>query len=173
MTGREAHPQRLQSDHISRSRLLRQDFNRNRLACPARIFPRSGRRTQDAVVVVDGRDRRGSRSSSNRRRLKPRDCRFLPFVNVVKDRSDVNVVNMDPVFHDIQAYETSHLGPRVLVQYSVAHESAPQTRGRIRHPRTFGRSADEGSDSYDERPPDFCHAMRIPCLYGKLGIGCR
>ena len=23
-------------------------------------------------------------------------------------------MNMDPVFHDIQAYETSHLGPRVL-----------------------------------------------------------
>jgi hypothetical protein len=39
---------------------------------------------------------------------------LLPFVIEVKDRSEVNVVNMDPVFHDIQAYETSHLGPRVL-----------------------------------------------------------
>jgi hypothetical protein len=46
--------------------------------------------------------------------IEARDCRFLPFVSVVKDRSEVNVVNMDPVFHDIQAYETSHLGPRVL-----------------------------------------------------------
>lgn len=46
--------------------------------------------------------------------IEARDCRFLPFVNVVKDRAEVNVVNMDPVFHDIQAYETSHLGPRVL-----------------------------------------------------------
>jgi hypothetical protein len=33
---------------------------------------------------------------------------------VVKDRATVNVVNLDPVLHDIQAYETSHLGPRVL-----------------------------------------------------------
>jgi hypothetical protein len=46
--------------------------------------------------------------------IEARDCRFLPFVNVVKDQADVRVVNMDPVFHDIQAYETSHLGPRVL-----------------------------------------------------------
>ena len=46
--------------------------------------------------------------------IEARDCRFLPFVNVVKDRSEVNVVNLDPVLHDIQAYETSHLGPRVL-----------------------------------------------------------
>ena len=46
--------------------------------------------------------------------IEARDCRFLPFVNVVKDSAEVRVVNMDPVFHDIQAYETSHLGPRVL-----------------------------------------------------------
>ncbi|MEO7860946.1 MAG: carboxypeptidase-like regulatory domain-containing protein [Nitrospirales bacterium] len=46
--------------------------------------------------------------------IEARDCRFLPFVSVVKDRSEVNVVNLDPVLHDIQAYETSHLGPRVL-----------------------------------------------------------
>jgi hypothetical protein len=46
--------------------------------------------------------------------IEAKDCRFLPFVSVVKDRSAVKVVNMDPVFHDIQAYETSHLGPRVL-----------------------------------------------------------
>ncbi|MGQ0811042.1 MAG: carboxypeptidase-like regulatory domain-containing protein [Nitrospiraceae bacterium] len=46
--------------------------------------------------------------------IEARDCRFLPFVTVVRDKAEVNVVNMDPVMHDIQAYETSHLGPRVL-----------------------------------------------------------
>ena len=46
--------------------------------------------------------------------IEARDCRFLPFVTVVRDRSDVIVMNMDPVMHDIQAYETSQLGPRVL-----------------------------------------------------------
>jgi hypothetical protein len=46
--------------------------------------------------------------------IEARDCRFLPFVSIVRDDKDVVVVNMDPVMHDIQAYETSHLGPRVL-----------------------------------------------------------
>lgn len=46
--------------------------------------------------------------------IEARDCRFLPFVTVVKDRAEVRVVNMDPVFHDIQAYETSEFGPRVI-----------------------------------------------------------
>lgn len=46
--------------------------------------------------------------------IEAKDCRFLPFVTVVRDKSDVVVMNMDPVFHDIQGYETSQLGPRVL-----------------------------------------------------------
>jgi plastocyanin len=46
--------------------------------------------------------------------IEARDCRFLPFVSTVRDGHEVTVVNMDPVMHDIQAYETSHLGPRVL-----------------------------------------------------------
>lgn len=46
--------------------------------------------------------------------IEARDCRFLPFVSLVRDKNEVVVVNMDPVMHDIQAYETSHLGPRVL-----------------------------------------------------------
>lgn len=47
-------------------------------------------------------------------RIEAVDCLFRPFMNVVRDRHDVVVVNMDPAMHDIQAYETSHLGPRVL-----------------------------------------------------------
>jgi len=47
-------------------------------------------------------------------RIEARDCRFLPFVNLVRDRHHLTVVNLDPAMHDIQAYETSHLGPRVL-----------------------------------------------------------
>jgi hypothetical protein len=43
-----------------------------------------------------------------------RDCLFLPFTTVVRDDQSVTVVNMDPVMHDIQAYETSNLGARVL-----------------------------------------------------------
>jgi Carboxypeptidase regulatory-like domain len=46
--------------------------------------------------------------------IEARDCQFSPFVNAVRDNGEVIVVNMDPVMHDIQAYETSQLGPRVL-----------------------------------------------------------
>ena len=46
--------------------------------------------------------------------IEARDCRFLPFVTIVRDQADVVIMNMDPVMHDIQAYETSQLGPRVL-----------------------------------------------------------
>jgi hypothetical protein len=47
-------------------------------------------------------------------RIQARDCRFIPFVMVVRNHAPIQVVNMDPVMHDIQAYETSKLGPRVL-----------------------------------------------------------
>ena len=68
---------------------------------------------KDAVVVlVDAT--KGKPFTFKPPTIEAKDCRFLPFVSVVRDRSEVNVVNMDPVFHDIQAYETSHLGPRVL-----------------------------------------------------------
>ncbi len=42
------------------------------------------------------------------------DCLFAPFITIVYDQRPVKVSNVDPVFHDIQAYETSSLGARVL-----------------------------------------------------------
>jgi len=61
-------------------------------------------------------------------RIQARDCRFLPMVNLVRDNHDVVVVNMDPAMHDIQAYETSHLGPRVLfnVPLPISERYPPQ-----------------------------------------------
>jgi hypothetical protein len=48
-------------------------------------------------------------------RIESIDCEFLPFVNVIKDKDDIEVVNMDPVEHDIQGYETAReRGARVL-----------------------------------------------------------
>ncbi len=66
-------------------------------------------------------------------RIEAIDCRFLPFVNVVRDLQDVVVVNMDPAMHDIQAYETSQLGPRVLFNVPL-----PISK---RYPREGGLSA--------------------------------
>lgn len=66
------------------------------------------------VVVMLAEVPRGKPFTFTPPTIEARDCRFLPFVTIVRDQYDVVVVNMDPVMHDIQAYETSHLGPRVL-----------------------------------------------------------
>ena len=48
-------------------------------------------------------------------RIESVDCEFIPFVNVLRDGDELTVVNMDPVEHDIQAYETAReRGARVL-----------------------------------------------------------
>ena len=66
-------------------------------------------------------------------RIDAIDCRFLPFVSVVRDGHEVVVANMDPAMHDIQAYETSHLGPRVLFNVPLPISA--------RYPRAAGLSA--------------------------------
>jgi hypothetical protein len=68
---------------------------------------------RDAVVVIEGIEQ-GKPFVFQTPRIEAIDCRFTPFITVVRDKARVEVVNMDPVMHDIQAYETSHLGPRVL-----------------------------------------------------------
>ena len=36
--------------------------------------------------------------------IEARDCRFLPFVTIVRDQADVVIMNMDPVMLDIQGF---------------------------------------------------------------------
>jgi len=68
---------------------------------------------KDAVVLISDVNK-GKPFKFEPPTIEARDCRFLPFVTVVRNHDDVVVMNMDPVMHDIQAYETSQLGPRVL-----------------------------------------------------------
>ena len=71
-------------------------------------------RFQDVVVMLEGVTA-GKPFSVSIPRVEARDCQFLPFTAVVRDGHGVEVVNMDPVMHDVQAYETSlALGARVL-----------------------------------------------------------
>lgn len=68
---------------------------------------------KDVVVTLEGVEQ-GKPYPLRDVRIEAVDCQFKPFVTVVRDGGKVTVVNMDPVMHDIQAYETSQLGPRVL-----------------------------------------------------------
>lgn len=71
-------------------------------------------RIQNVVVLVEGVTV-GKPFSLSVPRVEARDCRFLPFTTVVRSGHGVEVVNMDPVMHDVQAYETSRTtGTRVL-----------------------------------------------------------
>lgn len=68
---------------------------------------------KDVVVALIGVDR-GKAFPFEKQRVEALDCRFKPYVTVVRDDRNMEIVNMDPVMHDIQAYQTSELGPRVL-----------------------------------------------------------
>lgn len=69
---------------------------------------------KDVVVMLDG-VKAGKAFEVSVPRIEARDCLFLPFMTVVRDGHAIEVVNMDPVMHDIQAYETSSRhGARVL-----------------------------------------------------------
>ena len=83
-----------------------------RLLQPFNVGPNGEFR--QVVVLLEDIDKGKPFAEYQTPRIEAVDCRFLPFVNVVRDLHDVVVVNMDPAFHDVQAYETSRLGPRVL-----------------------------------------------------------
>jgi hypothetical protein len=98
---------------------------------------------REVVIFIEGVEKGKSFVDFQAPRIEAMDCRFLPFVAVVRDHHDVKVVNMDPAMHDIQAYETSHLGPRVL--FNVPLPISPK------YPHEAGLSA-HFQKHYEGRP---------------------
>ncbi len=69
---------------------------------------------KDSVVFLQEVDK-GKPFDIPKVTIRAIDCEFLPFVNVLRDQDEITVVNMDPVEHDIQGYETARArGARVL-----------------------------------------------------------
>ncbi len=91
---------------------------------------------REVVVYLEGIEKGKPFEEESVPQIEARDCLFLPFTTVVRDDQSVTVVNMDPVMHDIQAYETSHLGARVL--FNVPLPMNPE------HPRNFKDRSDVG-----------------------------
>jgi hypothetical protein len=91
---------------------------------------------KDVVVSLEGIEK-GRPFDLSVPRVEARDCRFQPFVTVVRNGHAVEVVNMDPVMHDIQAYETSlQLGPRVIFNSPLpmnAHHKRGDLHATHRH----------------------------------------
>jgi len=67
----------------------------------------------DVVVMIEN-VAKGKPIASPKPRIEASDCTFKPFISVVSSKQPLEIINMDPIFHDIQAYETSKIGPRVL-----------------------------------------------------------
>ena len=88
---------------------------------------------RQVVAHIEAIERGKAFPKTGHPRSEATDCRFLPFVSVVRDGHDVVVANMDPAMHDIQAYETSHLWPRVLFNVPLPIST--------RYPREAGLSA--------------------------------
>ncbi len=105
-----------------------------RILQPFQVGP--GGEFRDVVVYLDGIDKGKPFVEKTVPQIDAKDCLFVPFTTVVRDDQSVTVVNMDPVMHDIQAYETSHLGARVL--FNVPLPMNPQ------HPRNFKDRSDAG-----------------------------
>lgn len=69
---------------------------------------------KDAIVLLEGIDA-GKAFETSVPLIEARDCMFQPFMTIVRNGHAVEVINMDPVMHDIQGYETSpEAGARVL-----------------------------------------------------------
>ena len=67
------------------------------------------------VVVMLKKVKKGKAFTMPEVRIDSIDCDFIPFVNVIKDKQKISIVNMDPVQHDVQGYETARTrGARVL-----------------------------------------------------------
>ena len=69
---------------------------------------------KDAIVLLEGVEA-GKPFELSVPLIEARDCMFQPFMTVVRNGHAVEVINMDPVMHDIQGYETSlEAGARTL-----------------------------------------------------------
>ncbi len=69
---------------------------------------------KDTIVMLEGVES-GKPFDLSVPLIEARDCQFQPFVTIVRNGHAVEVLNMDPVMHDIQGYETSsEAGNRVL-----------------------------------------------------------
>ncbi|WP_454062016.1 carboxypeptidase regulatory-like domain-containing protein [Candidatus Nitrospira salsa] len=82
-----------------------------RLLQPFQIGPEG--QFQNVVIFIE-KIKKGKKFDYRPPHIEAIDCKFAPYITVVRDRHEVKVVNKDPVMHDIQAYETSKMGARVL-----------------------------------------------------------
>lgn len=103
------------------------------------VAPEGG--LKNAIVTLEGVES-GKPFDMSVPLIEARDCMFQPWITIVRNGHAVEVVNMDPVMHDIQGYETSpEAGARVLFNTPLILNHQHQ-RGNMRaiHNHAPGKS---------------------------------
>ena len=70
---------------------------------------------KNTVVFLNGIAKGKPFPEAKPARVTVEDCVFAPWVMVVKDKQPINIVNMDPIIHDVQIYETAPFGTKVML----------------------------------------------------------
>ncbi len=82
-----------------------------RLLQPFKVDPQG--RFKDVVVMIED-IKKGKEFNHRPHRIQAVDCQFAPYITIIRNKQKIEIVNLDPVLHDVQAYETSKLGARIL-----------------------------------------------------------
>ncbi|MCZ6800857.1 MAG: carboxypeptidase regulatory-like domain-containing protein [Nitrospirae bacterium] len=75
------------------------------------VSPEGG--LQNVVVMLEGIEQ-GKPVEMGPATVEAKDCIFSPQVMVVRDQQEVRVMNMDPIIHDVQVYETAPFGSGIM-----------------------------------------------------------
>jgi hypothetical protein len=70
---------------------------------------------QNTVVFLEGVSQGKPFTQEGQARVTVEDCLFTPWVLVVKEQQPLHIVNMDPIIHDVQVYETAPFGSKVML----------------------------------------------------------
>ncbi|MCA9422318.1 MAG: carboxypeptidase regulatory-like domain-containing protein, partial [Nitrospira sp.] len=84
-----------------------------RLVDEFQVAPDGG--LQNTVVFLEGVVRGKPFSQTGPAKVTVEDCLFTPWVLAVKDQQSLHIVNMDPIIHDVQIYETAPFGSQVML----------------------------------------------------------
>jgi hypothetical protein len=70
---------------------------------------------QNTVVFLEGAYQGKPFTQAGPAKVTVEDCLFTPWVSVVKDQQPLHIVNMDPIIHDVQIYETAPFGTKIML----------------------------------------------------------
>jgi len=84
-----------------------------RLVDEFQVSPEGG--LQNAVVFLEDITQGKPFPETPPARVMVEDCVFSPWVLAVRDSLPIHIVNMDPIIHDVQIYETAPFGTKVML----------------------------------------------------------